>query len=185
VGAVSRRVLIPFVHCFQFGTKGDICAELMCDMGLCWASTWVCHAVLAPWDSPPPLDRFSEPCPSLVPLFKCCSCNLCCPRARVISLALVAYVSPGVHPLPVSWSICPELDVPFPRGDQTHPFFTSPWTRFPTSILGRVLLVPCSAKVSEAHTIHYLYSTNVCCWELGVKFAQRYAFRFLDHRLSA
>jgi hypothetical protein len=38
--------------------------------------------------------------------------------------------------------------------------------------LGRVVPVPCSLQVSEAHTIYCLNSTTIGCLELGVQFAQ-------------
>jgi hypothetical protein len=48
-----------------------------------------------------------------------------------------------------------------------------PWLGFLGGCLGHVVPIPYSSQVSEAHTIYYLNSTNVCCWELGVKFTQR------------
>jgi hypothetical protein len=139
---------------------------------LCWHPLYSCTELWMSSVTPPHAYLFSVfhgwVQKSFSPLFSSSSPS---PLQRCWSPGILA----GVHPLfqpPILLYSRAECQ-PLVCGDQTQPFFTSPWTRLPTSILDRVLLVPCSTKVSEAHTIYYLYSITVCCWELGVKFAKK------------
>jgi hypothetical protein len=153
--------------------------QSLCTAGITPSLAQVCPLLPMDWMrsvTPPPAYLFSVfhdwVQKSFSPLFSSCSPS---PLQRCWSPGILA----GVHPLfqPPSLFYSRAECQPLACGDQTQPFFTSPWIRFPTSILGRVLLVPCSAKVSEAH---HLLLVLYHCLLLGTRCKVRSKNRLLD-----